>query len=331
MPLKRSAVAQRRAQISAQVDHLRRQLAVKTRKDYTSDFRYAKWRKQSQDLIDELLAELSALHEPGEYNELPVAVVADELGLGLARVRQMIKQGDIETTGSRGHERMSRRELERLAELGTDEILRRAEQGVEAVFGEAVFQLRMGDLEAGERSYRRLKARQSCIGNHAIAVEVAIKLTKGMYVEVERLISFILSEKLHDSAVIGSYVAEFMRGVCFKSQRTREEVLCVLEPLLDDETKAATQGRTNADELQLIAMCITTIVLDGVEGLIGHSLFAERRGELYGLVEDRVFSTLYAEANLSASMKNRAFILSLKQRLPGYCQPAELLDELRED
>jgi hypothetical protein len=331
MSKKRSAIQQRREQIIIQVERLRRQLASKTRKDYTSDYRYERWLKQSRDLIDELHLELSALDEPGEYDELPVAIVADELGLRLDQVKQLIKLGDLETTGRRAHERVSRGELERLAELGMNEILKRSRQSVEDVFGEAVSHLRSGDLPSAERAYRKLKARQSCISNHALAAEIAIKLMKGMYEEVECLIRFILNEKLHDSFVIGAYLTEFVRDVCFKEQRTRADILRLLTPILGDESRGAVQAGMVADDLQLTAMCVATIVIEGMEELVGRSLLAERKDELYGLINDRVFSGLYAEANLSASIKNRAFILSVKQRLPSYWKPAELLDELRKD
>lgn len=331
MPKKRSAVEQRREQIIAQVDHLRRQLTSKTRKDYTSDYRYERWLKQSHDLIDELLGELSALEEPGEYDELPVAVVADELGLRLDQVRQIIKFSDIEATGRRAHERVSRRELEWLAELGTNEILRRSRQSVETIFDEAVAHFRSGDLESAGRSYRRLKARQSCIGNHTLALELALKLTKGIYDEVERLIRFILNEKLHDSVVIGTYLTEFMRDICFKNENARTDILRLLKPLLNDKTSGVMQERKIADDLQLTAMCVTTIVIESMEELVGQCLLDQRGDELYRLIKDRVFSALYAEANLSASIKNRMFILSAKQRLPSYWEPAELLNELREE
>lgn len=330
MPPRRSAVVQRREQITAQIEHLRRQLASKMRKDYTSDYRYERWRKQSRDLIEELLGELSTLDDPGEYDELPPAVVADELGLRLDQVRRLIKLGDIEAAGERAHERVSRGELEWLAQLGSDEILRRSGQNAEDIYSEIVSQLRDGDLEAAERSCRRLKARQSCVGNHALAAEVAIKLTKGLYEDVERLVRFILGEKLRDSALIGAYVAEFIRGVCFKNLNVSADALRLLMPILGDEAKGAVQAGRVADDLQLTAMCVTTVVIEGLEGSVESSSTADRKGELYRIVRDRVFSVLYAEANTSGTMKNRTFILSVKQRLPNYWKPAELLDELRE-
>jgi hypothetical protein len=87
MPKKRSAVEQRREQIVAQVERLRRRLASRTRKDYSTNFHYERWVAQSNALIDELLAELSVLEDPGEYDQLPPAVVAEELGATTAGCR----------------------------------------------------------------------------------------------------------------------------------------------------------------------------------------------------------------------------------------------------
>src|SRR5205085_6538842 len=121
-----------------------------------------------------------------------------------------------------------------------------------------------GDLESAGRSYHRLKARQSCVGNHALAVEVSIKLAEGRYEECERLIEFVLSEKLHESVVIGTYIAEIVRGVCFKNQRTREEILRLIVPLLGDEAIGTTNAWMAADDLQLTAMYVTASVVRGI-------------------------------------------------------------------
>jgi hypothetical protein len=135
---KRSAVELRREQITAQVEHLLGQLSSKTRKDFTTDFRHENCKRRSHSLIDELRAELSSLEDPGDYDELPAAVIADELGLRLDQIRELIRLGEVEATGRRTHERVSRRELERLAYMGTGEILKRAEESADVVFEQAV-------------------------------------------------------------------------------------------------------------------------------------------------------------------------------------------------
>lgn len=330
MTQKRSAVEQRREQITAQVDRLRRQLASKTRKDYSSDFHYQRWLRKSRELIDELLEELSALNEPGEYDELPVAVVADELGFRLEQVKRMIKLGDIEVTGRRSHERVSRRELERLSVLGTDKILRRSAQSAEAVFKEAVSQLKLGDVESAERSYRQLKARQSCVGNYALATEVALKLTKGMYDEAQGVIKFIVTEKSYEIVIVSQLLAEFIQGVCFRDEEARVIISDLLKPLLNVPYEVPRTSRTAA-ELQVTALYITTVTIGGLEELIAQSLLTNQRNEFYRLMRDGIFSALYAEANSDVSMNSKVFIDSMTQRRPQYWEPARLLDDLEEN
>lgn len=328
-PKKRSAVELRREQIAEQVDHLRRQLTSKSRKDFTTDFRHENWVKQSHALIDELLAELSALEEPGEYDELPAAVVSDELGLRLDQIRRLIRLGEVEAVGRRAHERVSRRELERLAYIGTDEILRRADQTADIVFAQAVSQLRSGDLSSAEVSYRRLKARQSCIGNYALAMEVAVKLAKGLYEEAERVVNFIMSEKGYERAEVSEYLGRFAGEVCFKDGNSGAVISRLLKPLVDLNPTAATKSRTS-DDLQVTAMYVTSVVIEGVEEAMNLSLPVNRRAEFYRRVRERIFAALYAEFNYNASLKSRMFVLTVKQKLPHYWEPAELLDELRE-
>lgn len=327
---KRSAVELRREQIAAQLDHLRRQLVSKSRKDFTTDFRHEAWIKQSHDLIDELSVELSALEEPGEYDELPSAVIADELGLRLDQVRRLIRLGEVEATGKRAHERVSRRELERLASMGVDEILKRADEGVDVVFGQAVSQLRNGDLLSAEMSYSRLNARESCIGNYALATEVAIKLAKGLYDEAERVVSFIMTEKSYERAPVGEHLARFAGEVCFKDGEAWAVTSRLLKPLVELPAPAATKSRMD-DDLQVTAMYVTSVVVEDIEEAVRLSLSAGQRIKLYRLVRERIFTALYAEANYGTSQRSRIFVHSTKQKLPRYWEPARLMDELSED
>jgi hypothetical protein len=332
MPKRRSAVEQRKEQITAQIQHLHTQFSAKTRQDYTTEFRYEMWLKQSNNLIDELLDEITALNEPGEYNELPMAIVADELGLSLHQVKNLIKIGEIEVTGRRAHERVSRKELERLAKLGTDEILKRSRQNVDEVFIQAVASLRNGDLDMAEESYRRLKARQSIIGNQALATEIAIHLVKGMYEKVGQVVRFIHKEKFYDRLTIGTYLAEFLRDVHFKDRNARTDMLHLIKPLINSEVKESIRTSKAPDDLQFAAMYISEVVIEGLEEFfMRSSLSTSQRAEFYQLMRDRIFSALYAEAHSFASFKSKAFIITTKQRVPYYWEPARLIEILHED
>lgn len=331
MSKKRSAIEQRKEKVSAQIAHLRKQLTSKTRKDFTTDFRYSVWIKQSNTLIEELLQELSILEEPGEYNELPVAVIAEELGLSFEQIRQLIKIGEIEAIGKRAHERVNRKELERLARLGADGILKQSREKVEDIFRQAVSQVRSSDVTSTERSYRRLKARQSIIGNYTLATEIAIQLVQGMYEEAERVIKFILHHKLSDSIMIGTYLGEFLQNVSFKNQRAKTNVLRVLKQFFDNEVRETIVRSEDPNNLELTAMYITTVVRNSVEKAITPSLSPSERTDFYQLIKDSVFSALYAEAHKDTSLQCQLFVLSANQVIPTYWGVPSLFAELLEE
>jgi hypothetical protein len=209
-------------------------------------------------------------------------------------------------------------------------MLRRSTQSADAVFIEAVSQFRCGDVASAERSYRRLKARQSCVGNHALATEVAIKLTKGLYAEAGRVIKFILTEKPYERVVISAYLAEFVRGACFRDEDAKAIISDLLKPLLGVPSEIAPTGGASEDQ-QATAVLITSVVVGGLEELKMQSLPVNQRDELYRLLRERIFAVLYAQAHSHTSTRCRTFILAAKQKLPHYWERAGLPEELRED
>jgi cell division septum initiation protein DivIVA len=191
MPRKRSAVEQRREQITAQVERLRQRLASRTRQDYSSDFHYERCVGQSTALIDELLAELSVLDDPGEYDQLPPAVVAEELGMTTAKVRLLIKGGEIMASGNPAHEYVSREELAEACEAGVKELIRRLGQEADEIFEESITYLHKGQLLSSERACWRLMARESMVGTFALPYETALLLARADLVEVDERLAYI--------------------------------------------------------------------------------------------------------------------------------------------
>lgn len=330
MSSKRSAIEQRKDKITAQINHLHIQLALKTRNDYSTDFRYELWRKKSHALINELLEELSILEEPGEYDELPAAIVADELGLSLSQITKLIKNGEIITSGRQAHERISRQELERLAKITTNEILQQLKEDVDEIFSQAVVQIRSGDLNSAERSYYRLKARQSSIGDYSLATEIALQLVKGMYEKAENNIKFILSNMPNSRHAVGTSLAEFLGGVCFKEPKARSTALHCLKMLIDQEANKIIRTGLDSDDLQSTAMYISTVVSRVLDESLPHLLSVNQQSEFYRLIKDGIFSAIFAEATSKTSWKSNAFIVSMRMKVPTYWEPPELLEELRE-
>jgi hypothetical protein len=176
---KRLAVENRRQQIIRQLERLRSQLAKRCLSNYANEKAYKRQLKRSHELISDLEGELLILDCPGEYDELPAAVVADELGLTYEQIRNLIKLGEIAATGKTAHERVCRMELERIITVGVPTLLRLGKEEPADIFERAIPHLQNGDLEAAKRVYQRLEARQGWRGPYAPAFLVGLELASG--------------------------------------------------------------------------------------------------------------------------------------------------------
>lgn len=175
----RSAVACRRRYIIQQLKRLRTRLIKKFPASYPNENIYQVQVRRTRALISEFEGELSILDCPGEYNQLPVAVVADELGLTYEQVRDLIKLGEIAAAGRPAHELIERNELERIAAMGTHELLRLGRQEAAEIFAQSISYLKSGELEKARRAHRRLEARQSWRGPYAPAFLVGLEVLQG--------------------------------------------------------------------------------------------------------------------------------------------------------
>lgn len=220
--VRRSAAELRKKQIEKQIEHLRAQLSVKSRKDYTSDYRYETWRIKSYELIDELLEELSSIDDPGEYDDLPLSVVADELGLGLGRVRSLIRLGEIEANGKSPRQRVSRQELARILEIEVPNLLKLASQDAHTVFEGLLPHVQSGNLALAEIAFRRLKGRESCIGLRTLAVKTALHLHKGRYDEACSATLFVKRNCPTEEIIYKAYLQELLRNAVFTSDYAQE-------------------------------------------------------------------------------------------------------------
>jgi hypothetical protein len=175
----KSASEERKRLIERQIDNAKLRLATKPRERYATEKIYRYQRRRALELIQELESELSILKCPGEYDELPVAIAADELCLTYSQIKDLIKLGEIKVTGKAAHERISREELERIALLGAEELLRLASQSSAEIFEQAIPHLHNGEIEVAERAFMRLDARESWGGPYAPAFLVGLELAAG--------------------------------------------------------------------------------------------------------------------------------------------------------
>jgi hypothetical protein len=343
MRVRKSAVEQRREEIDRQLTRLRAQLARKSRRDFTTDFRHRSWLKGTNALISELLEELSALDDPGEYDELPAVVVADELGLTRGQVRMLIRLGEIAAAGRAAHERISRSELERIAGPGASELLRLGRQESAEIFEQAVPFLQGGDLEAAERAYRRLEGREGWAAPYAPAFLVGLELARDDVAGALSTLRLIYGIEDHLQRVaVMSYLGRALRGMGLSEGAGRE--LCTrLAALADEAAGGARSGAgrrvrpaaVDPDELKWRAAYLAASVM--IE-LRGRGLFGERPAqggtaraseqEAGRVVRDALYSALYAEAFYDDNSACRLYADMTRAAAADFRGEAKLLEGL---
>jgi len=331
MPRKRSVVEQRREQIAAQVERLRRRLASRTRNAYRSDFHYERWVRQSSALIDELLEELSILDDPGGYDQLPPAVVAEELGTTTSKVRLLIKGGEILASGKPAHEYVSREELATACDAGVEELLRRLNQEAAEVFDESVKYLHRGQLRLAERACRRLIARESIAGAFALPYETALLLARANLDEVDARLRFISRAEVVVRPRLLHNLRRLLRGMSFQDEPAR----AFAERLLHGDEARDHEGhkvfRSKLREPQQFAMFVTTVILNEIDQRWKRRLRSGQRKELNGIIRSAVYSALHAHESYDRLASSREFVDAIRVLMPRYYEPAKLIGNLVSD
>lgn len=329
-----SQVEKRRAQIEKRLDHLNRQMTTKSLKDYKVPHHYEQSRRTWEGLAYLLERELSALSEPGEYDQLPMAVVADELGLTIDQVRAFIGGGEIEAEGKSGYERIARKELERLAEVGVNELIRLSEQEPSEIFEIACRALQKGDVQEAEKQYRRLEARESCIGPHAYAVDIALSLIKGDFSEIDGNIYFLNRVNQIRRVAFLSCLGKVLTGLRFSdhgSQVLAERLIAISEgrdysDFPDADGAIPKVYGKRLDETQHRAMYLSAAIMNAFDKARMNTLFSRRPPNLETLLRNVLYTALHAEATYNESAVSRLIVDSVKATFPRHVQPATLVE-----
>jgi hypothetical protein len=324
-------IAQRVRAITLQISRLREQLSNKTRKNFTSDFHYRSWLEKTNELLAELENELSVLTDPGEYKQLPPAVVAEELGTTTSKVRLLIKGGEILASGKAAHEYVSRDELAAACEVGVKELLRRLGQEAAEVFEESVPYLHQGQLRLADRACRRLIARESIVGAFALPYETALLLARAELDEVDARLRFIRRAEGAERARFIRNLRRILRGISFRDEAAK----AIAERLLNEDDAHDVDGTKVAgsklDELQQTAMFITTVVLEEIDRWWKRPSRAVHQEELRGIIQSAVYSSLHAQESYERLASSREFVDAIRILMPRYYKPARLIGDLVSD
>lgn len=340
---KTSAVEKRKLEITRQLEHLHSQLAKKSPASYANENIYRRQLKRSRELISELEGELLILDDTGEYDELPSAVVADELGLKCEQVRSLIKLGEIAATGDSAHERISRGELERIINLGVPELLRLGREESVEIYEQAVPHLQGGDLEAAGRAYRRLERREGWKGHYAPAFLVGLELASG---DLDAALSsfrllYEYEDPLQRTAVM-AYLGRLLRWMRLDENNARE--LC--DQLIRlAEVAAGERGRFDRhwqkrpkkrgiEKLQRRAMYLTISVMRELRKceIRGHMVMSDvlqlaLEEEIGQLIRNAIYTAIYSETYYESSSAGRIYLDIMMSMIPKSYQPATLLEQ----
>lgn len=321
-------IAQRTRIIIARIASLKEQLSSRTRDSFASDYHYRTWCEKTNALLSELEDELSVLNEPGEYDQLPPAAVAEELGTTTDKVRQLIKAGEILATGKPAHEYVSREELAAACEAGLTELLRRMGQEVPQIFEESLKYLHRGLMDLAERACRRLVARESLAGGFALPYETAFYLAQGELEEVEASLSFIGRAEDVARAHLMHNLRRVLRGMSFEDEAGR----VAAERLLRGDEVPKSDGPkvvgSKHDELQRLAMFVTTVVFNEVDRRRKKFIRPGRKDELSEVIRSAIYSSLYAHESRDRLASSREFIDAVRVLMPRYYRPARLIGDL---
>lgn len=330
-PRRRGSAAEiRRGHITRQLEHLRSQLATKSPSQYADEIAYRRHVGRTSELISELESEMLMLDCPGEYDELPAAVVADELGLRLDQIRRLIRLGEVETAGPHARPRLSRAELERMARLGPVTLLSLLSRDAGDIFSEAVDSLKGGDLTAAQRAYKRITSRETCVGDYALALEIALCLADGRYEEAARAVAFVLGERVRHRDNVCSHLARALRGARFIGGEAEREALKLLKLLGAGGAGAAERGASEVGT-ELTALYVAAAAQEAVRELVTKHLPAAHLGEFTRRLRGAVFTALYAQAHAQTSLRSCCYLAELERRVPHFWEPLQLSEGLGEE
>lgn len=346
---KLTPIEQRLNQIESELKRLRLPKNQKTPKDYKSEDGFENWQKKQAlkllELNEELLV-LKGLPESIDDDAIPVAVAANEIGITLNKLLNIIDEDLIEISFSGEYKagaRISRRELERALEIGGDELIRIAEQSIEEIFEDGVKFLHSGDIEAAEKAYERIeKFDFSTNLKYSISLEIGIELFKGDLDAVSQSFWFLDSHHYNDIKLVGileklRYVVEGLKLEDYLSSIVKEQILAVTEGKKLDpfDTRYTSWNSTEyfsqMDKNQRHAMMITSVVLSAIkkfnflkqmEKWHGYS-HKPKDEELENVIKNAIYTILEAEDTYHESPTSKLFVDKFVEFFPKRWTPAE--------
>jgi hypothetical protein len=269
--------------------------------------------------------------------------VAEELGVSASTVGTIVGSlRELEPIDEDArYDRVTRSELERILEIGVEELLLLAEQESAEIFEEALPHFHAGDIEMAERAYRRIEARDSWHGSHAPACELALKLMKGDINGALDSVEHMCRMDANYNMTMLPYTGRLLRGMKFSehwAEALREQILLITEganrnPFEYYSSWRPKQIGKRQDETQQRATYLAAAVQNALKRYRWVQQFKSYRDrsskmrdeEFEGIIRDAIYTALHAEATYNESAASKKFVDLTLAMIPRWWAPAELL------
>ncbi len=345
---KQSPTEKRREQIEKEIANVQTQVREKTLRDFKSADDFQAFKDRRANKLYALNEELAILDRPEEYNEIPLAIVAEELGVTLADVMNFAREGLLELSSDgpvSTASKITRDELGRAIDIGVDELLRVAGQSEEEVFFDGLQLLRDRDVAAAEKCHERLwrfrgydKPFWNCYG-------IGVELISGRFDELKSSLGYLGARDIEDLAATIPFlkaVAEAVTPVENVSAVFLERILAFTDGIkatpFDQtfQTHTGTYYYSRMDENQRHAMFISNVVFEALGKYKFCKEFEKIRGwgsgpkqeELERVIRNAVYTALEAEATYHESPSSKLFVDKFVELFPKRWIPAEHIELL---
>jgi tetratricopeptide (TPR) repeat protein len=343
---RRPPIAQRKEQITREIEKLESEFEKKTRRHFKTEEGLDNWRAKNGEKIAELREEGAVLEDPGPYNEIPLAIAAEELGLTLDEINSIAGDNLLEIS-TRTHyfigSRITRSELERLHEVGAGELLRLANQELDEIFEDAIGYFHAGDLKRAEKAAKRIESRVTYTP-YMLICELALELLKGEYENAISSIRYICRMDDMEAAALLADLGRVLRVMKLRGHGTeglREQMLAITEgtkfnPFDKGYWGGSKQVGMSLDENQKHAMFLATAVKRALDRYkftrqfrFYNSRTSEMRDEEFeGIIKDALYTALQAESTYYESAASKMYVDKLVASLPKWWVPAEQISLL---
>jgi hypothetical protein len=332
----------RRKQIERDLEKLKTEQSTKTRRQFKTDAGYEESRNRVSLRIQRLEDEILMLDFPGEYNEMPLSVVAEELGVTTADLQMLIRMEEIEPSEEVFKDRLCRAELERVLEIGVEEIVQHVNQTPDEIFLQAVAYLNSGNLVAAEEESRRLELRTAWELWEVLAI--VLDLVRGNFEDAVRSFQASLDCSASSRAIFLESIGKALRGLHLETHPGRtiaERMLTIADGANPDpyHWRSGSNSKVigkHLDRTQQRAMFLAKAVslsLNRYRRVQSFKSYHDRASkmrqeEFESVIRDALYTALQAEETYNDSSASKLYFDSLVATIPMWWAPAELIEIL---